>query len=53
MVVVVHVSKKLRVIRKRKYSGTSLVRSRPPPWDHHRALGIYVYCRVLGGRGFL
>ena len=22
------------------YRGTSLIRSSPPPWDHHRAIGI-------------
>jgi len=22
------------------YRGTSLIRNSPPPWDHHRALGI-------------
>ena len=23
-----------------KYEGTSLIRNRPPPWDHHRTLGM-------------
>ena len=30
------------------YRGTSLIRNSPPPQDHHRALGVWAYCRVLG-----
>jgi len=25
-----------------RYRGTSLIRNRPPPYDHHRALGIFL-----------
>jgi len=24
------------------YRGNSLIRNSPPPWDHHRALGIFL-----------
>ena len=26
----------------RRYRGTSRMRNSPPPWDHHRALGIFL-----------
>jgi len=31
------------------HRGTSLIRNCPPPWDHHRTLGIWSCGRVLGG----
>ena len=32
------------------YRGTSLIRNRPPPYDHHRALGMVL---LQGPRGAL
>jgi len=34
-----------------EYRGTSLIRIRPPPYDHRMALGKF-YRRVLGECGF-